>query len=159
MSVANAMSDSIDPDVSVKFTDREVMLITASLNGRIDDRGRELLPIVLREWAATDLREHMSREPHELIICRIERLRSIAQHLDKTVTLLSSLDERGRIALTLALEGKFAVADPQQGIGGAVPFLDFERLRALAAAAREAASFWKRDRGHPRNLAGYLAGC
>ena len=152
------MSDSIDPDGSVEFTDREVRLITASLNGHIDERGRELLPVVLREWAATDLREHLLQEPREPITRRIEHFDLLAQHLDEAADLLALLDERGRIALKLVLEGfpKFDAADLQE-VDGAMSFsqLDPERLRRLAAAAREATSFWKRGRGRPRNVTRY----
>src|SRR5437016_4768497 len=54
-------------DQSVQFTDRDVRLIIASLPGQIDVRRRELFPRLLREWAARDLREHLSREASEHI--------------------------------------------------------------------------------------------
>jgi hypothetical protein len=144
-------------DQSVEFTDRDVRLIILSLAGQIDARGRELLPMVLREWAATDLQEHLAREPKESIAQRIEHLESIARAYADAADLLESLDERGLIGLKLTMTNSpGAVASEGERFDEASGVIQREpdRLRQIAVAARGASKIWRRARGRPRNLVG-----
>jgi hypothetical protein len=152
----------------VEFNDRDIRLIMASFENQIDARGQELLPMVLREWAATDLRAHLANEP-ERIARRTKDLDVIAQYLSAAADLLERLDDRGLAGLTLAMENLTHVGasdanrcDSAPGAGRAsapwprVRQRKLEQLRQFAAAARQASEFGRRGRGRPRNGAGYL---
>jgi hypothetical protein len=146
-------------DPSVRFTDRDVRLIIASLPGQINVRRREMLPKLLREWAARDLREHLSREATERIAQRLECVEAIAQHYADAAKLLDSLDERGLDLLTFTMAKSPAAVAPDRKRfveASGVIQQEPERLQRIAVAAREASKIWRRGRGRPRNLVGYL---
>jgi hypothetical protein len=143
----------------IEFTDRDVRLIIASLEGKIYARRRELLPMLLQEWAATDLQEHLTRESPERIAQRLERLEAIAQHYADAANLVESLDARGLtgLASTMASSPDTVVLDAQRYHKAAEAIRqEPERLRQMAVAARDARRIWKRGRGRPRNLPSYL---
>jgi hypothetical protein len=142
----------------IEFTERDIRLILCNLSP-CDIRRRELLPRVLKEWVAIEVREYFDKEAGEIIDRRISTLESAARAYNRLADLLGSLDDKGRIALTSELAGPSDAALPagddcEETARNVRQELD--HLRHGAVAARNAAGVWKRKKGQPRNTPGYL---
>lgn len=139
----------------VKFSDREVKLISLSLPAGVDQRRRDLLPEILHEWGQTDLPEHLSGKPR---VTPRDRLKRVARVAKCAVVLLQALDglndrDRAHLAVQMRstdgvnlLEAEFAQQEKRLN-----ETHDF--LTTLAAAGSKAP---KRRPGQPRNLTSYL---
>jgi hypothetical protein len=149
------MTDSSFP----QFTDHSLHLIAGSLPPNVNPRRLDLLSRIFREWAQTDLKEHLSRKANGRRQKRIGTLRSIDNHGNKLLRALSELEQADDgcwIAYGLGVVrerplSRTESADVESQLGQQREF-----LKRLSPAAAAAANSLHVSRGRPRNLTAYL---
>jgi hypothetical protein len=78
------------------FDERAVKQICASLPKGIDQRRLDLLPLVLKEWSRTDLREHLSRDIPATKRKRDAQLTKVGKYATHLRQALEAIDHPGK---------------------------------------------------------------
>ena len=131
----------------VRFTDRELRLITSSLPKVINQHRLDLLPDILRNWGRTDLPGHLRQKPEPIQErrqrrLRLERVEAAAKELNEALAALDEADQ-GKIIIN--------IASPAERFPEGLSAPNIERanrefegtpawLPRLAAAARDAST-------------------
>jgi len=130
-------------------------LILKSLPVEIPLRKLQLLPRILRDWAANDLAEILDTENSETHRARIKRLHALAHCasglLDALGVINKSDDDFWVIhEMAKAKSGRLIPQNRNQ----LKKRLDEERafLEELSSASKAALAIWKKGKGHPRNI-------
>ena len=130
-----------------------------SLAQPISKRNRDLLPKILQEWARTDLRDYLSREPRTTTLERIKKLESVrdsAEDLRKALRAIEGDNKTALIAQLLMTRGRRPHELRQAELSEKSVELD-QHFRFLAElCAIEPKDFWKKGPGRPRNLTAYF---
>ena len=88
------------------FNNVDLKRIGASLPNGVDHRRRERLPSVLREWARTDLREHLSRESQPTRRERRQRVQAVESHARNLLHSIEAMDPVGRFSIVQQMVGQ-----------------------------------------------------
>jgi hypothetical protein len=135
------------------FTAEHVKRIQASLPDGVHQARRARLPHVLREWATTDLREHLSRESQAAHRERRQRLQAMEARARDLLQSIEALDPLGRFSIVQQMAGehprKAELEQRKQDLDNVVTFLD--RVVSLQPGA-----LWASGPGQPRNIIAYL---
>ena len=154
----------LEPDkVIVKFTDREIRLISGSLSAGADQRRLAVLPQVLREWGREDLPINLQHkpEPAERRRDRFRRLTLVEARAKQLNEALAALDETDRWNIIFQLAcppERFPRGLTETNIRKAQQVLEAvaEQLPSIAAAARDAGMPLAPRPGRVRNNVPYL---
>jgi hypothetical protein len=137
---------------------RVAVELERSLAQPIPKAKRHLLPKILREWARTDLRDHLSREPRATTLERIKKLESVrdlARDLQGALHAIKD-DTAALVAQIFMTRGQrpheFNQADFRQKFAELDQYSQFV-TDLTNIKPRE---FWKLRRGQPRNVKAYL---
>jgi len=84
------MGQAIPP---ITFSDEIIAEIEKTLDLKLSSTRREVLKRILLEWGCTDLVEHLSREPRQILKKRIDRLKEVKKHARELSKALSALEE------------------------------------------------------------------
>jgi hypothetical protein len=141
----------------VKFTDRDCELIAASLPSGTEPKRRELLPLLLREWARLELRMHLTRMPLPLLALQRKRLRKVSTRAVALIEALDELEEGDRWELV-------ALLGIAEGLGLLAAYrneqnkhrVDEWRDRTAKIALATSKPVWKPGKGHPRKIIAQL---
>jgi hypothetical protein len=118
-------------------------------------RRRKLLPKILHEWSAHELRDHLSREPRDIIRRRATKQKLLAKCARQLLGALDALDDNdlGHVAYQMRQRGRTSDRSEIVKINN---WLDEapEFLGKLASISPQ--HFWNLKRGQPRNLIAYL---
>ena len=132
-----------------------VEAIAESLPTPLIPRRRELLPKILHEWSANELRDHLSREPRAVIRHRATKQKRVGNCARQLLRALNALDDKdiGHIAYQMRQAGK---TSDRGEIVKLNSWLDEapEFLGKLASISPQ--QFWNLRSGRPRNLVAYL---
>jgi hypothetical protein len=140
-----------------EFTDNDICQIRLWLPKEIDTQRFNLLPLILREWARVDLREHPAREPPATQRERRKRLKRLGKIAHQLLAALDELDSRDRSTLATQI----GVAEGQAITEAIFDDKNEQRLTGsrnlialLATAAKQ--PLQKPRRGQPRNISSYF---
>lgn len=153
---------------AIEFTDRDMGLITLALPAGCDRRRVALLPEMLRDWAANDLRYHLPDESAIEGRNRRERVGRIGKAADNLLCELKGLDQhekgdqrdrcdwRGRRELL----AQIAVAEGMSPVEAifSVDIKKFDAMLKVIATLAVAAKtpLTKPKRGRPHNISALL---
>src|ERR1700742_2150811 len=96
------------------FARPEIRRLTESLPPTVDKRRLKLLPRILEEWAATDLKEHLSRKTRSVTNARNKRFAAVAKHTMTLAKALAELDGFDRFYIGISVAGGFNTVAVEQ---------------------------------------------
>jgi hypothetical protein len=121
-------------------------------------RRSKLLPKILKEWASTELEEHLSRESRAEIRERIKRLDTVTKLARQLREALDKLDQLDRSSIVLQIIRKERGTEEigrNELIHRTALLMWLSDYLARVGGVRPS-EIWKPGRGQPPNIAAYL---